>query len=78
MTFDNFKNIHKQAKYFGQKCYIVGCNEMAEYEGGDARFYCGVCEKHSNILEEWNNIQRKKIRQRKSLFPNLKYQNFTF
>lgn len=51
MSYQKFKNLYKEPKYFGTPCIVIGCNRPAEYEGGDARFYCGVCEKHSNIYD---------------------------
>lgn len=40
-------------KYIGAKCFVSICNNPAEYEGGDARFYCGMCEEHTMIKEQY-------------------------
>lgn len=49
-TYDEFINDHK--KYDGtHKCFIPGCDKPAYYEGGDSRFYCGMCEEHAEMKE---------------------------
>lgn len=59
MTYEEFKQSRKTDKYKNQKCYIPGCNNLAEYEVGDSRFYCGMCEEHANIKEEFNRLNKK-------------------
>lgn len=48
-TYSEYKDSHKDPSYKGKECFVGGCHEPAEYEGGDARFWCGMCEKHSGI-----------------------------
>ena len=59
LSYEEFKEIYKEPKYFNQPCFIPGCKNLAEYEGGDSRFYCGVCEQHSGIQERYNNFVDK-------------------
>ena len=41
-SYEDFANEHK--KYDGSmECFVQWCNKPAYYEGGDARFYCGMC-----------------------------------
>ena len=35
------------------KCYIYDCNKPGIYEGGDARFYCGMCEEHASMPSKY-------------------------
>ena len=60
-TFYEFSERRK--KYDGtDKCFVPSCNEPAYYEGGDARFYCGMCEKHSRIRETyWRYLECKEF-----------------
>ena len=65
-SYEGFAQERK--KYDGSsKCFICGCDEPAYYEGGDARFYCGMCAKHALLEENYRgyliNIE-KKIRTR--------------
>ena len=48
---EEYRKIWLEPKYFGLPCIV--CGKPAEYEGGDARFYCGVCEEHSRLKEEY-------------------------
>lgn len=42
------------AKYDGNsKCFVYDCTKPALYEGGDARFYCGMCEEHAGMLSKY-------------------------
>ena len=68
LTYEEFKNKFKKPKYFGQKCFVYNCNNLAEYEGGDARFYCGVCEKHSNIKKEYDLYVKSIQREEKEVY----------
>ena len=44
--------LEKRKKYPSTaKCFVAGCNEPGYYEGGDARFYCSMCEKHARMKE---------------------------
>lgn len=39
-----------QIKYDGSRsCYVHWCDKPALYEGGDSRFYCGMCEEHASM-----------------------------
>ena len=39
-----------QIKYDGStSCFVYGCNKPALYEGGDSRFYCGMCEECASM-----------------------------
>lgn len=43
-----------QVKYDGNtKCFVFDCNKPGLYEGGDARFYCGMCEEHSGLRNSY-------------------------
>ena len=80
MTYNEFKNLYKEPKYFGLKCFVCGCNEPAEYEGGDSRWSCGVCEKHSSVPEMWESRQNKINIKNNSIKPHMKinYEQFKF
>ena len=59
-SYEDFLKRNKVLKYIGNKCFVLGCDKQAEYEGGDSRYYCGMCEKHANMkeryIEELENI----------------------
>ena len=61
LSYEEFKELWKEPKYFNQPCFMPGCKNLAEYEGGDARFYCGVCEQHSRIKERYDKSINKTI-----------------
>lgn len=65
-SYDDFANEHK--KYDGSmKCFVEWCNKPAYYEGGDVRFYCGMCDEHSGVKESYRVYLKdieKKIRTR--------------
>lgn len=44
-----YRDARKKPEYVGDTCFVAGCNKPAEYEAGDARYYCGMCEEHANI-----------------------------
>lgn len=71
MTYSEFKELYKEPKYFGMKCFISGCNKKAEYEGGDSPFYHAVCEEHSNILSLWKS--QKEIKDGKGAEVDIKF-----
>lgn len=51
-TYEEFLEGHKE--YDGSiTCFAGGCNEPAYYEGGDYRWYCGVCEKHAKVKDRY-------------------------
>ena len=46
--------LKENVKYNGiQKCFVNNCEKPALYEGGDARFYCGMCEEHSGMIGKY-------------------------
>ena len=56
-TFREFADERK--KYDGtDECFVAGCHKPAYYEGGDARFYCGVCEEHAHIKGRYEEYLR--------------------
>ena len=49
LTFEQFKEAMKDSKYNSDsKCICCGSNN-AFWEGGDARYYCSVCEEHAGL-----------------------------
>lgn len=61
-SYEEFANDHK--KYSGYyQCFVHGCDKPGYYEGGDARFYCGMCEEHVGLKESYlvylNHLERK-------------------
>lgn len=59
MTYEEFKESKKKPEYFGSKCFVAMCNNPAEYEGGDSRFYCGMCEEHAMIKSQYEWYKEK-------------------
>ena len=56
-TYDDFKK--SRVKYDGTtKCFVFDCNKPGLYEGGDARFYCGMCEEHSGLRSSYRMYLR--------------------
>ena len=56
-TFQEFADERKE--YDGTlECFVAGCNKPAYYEGGDCRFYCGVCEEHAQIKGRYEEYLR--------------------
>lgn len=52
LTYKEYLDKHK--KYDGKTtCFVQGCNKPAFYEGGDARFYCCVCEDHADMEQSY-------------------------
>ncbi|WP_405325842.1 hypothetical protein [Fibrobacter sp.] len=50
LTYPEFRETMKDSHYTGKDtCFVGGCNQPAYYEGGDARYWCGMCEKHADI-----------------------------
>ena len=48
MTYEQWLETKKE--YSGnQKCFVNGCDKPAFYEGGDSRYYCGMCEEHAGM-----------------------------
>ena len=50
-TYQEYRDEHKDPKYADGKdeCFVGGCKQPAYYEGGDARYWCGMCEEHAGI-----------------------------
>lgn len=48
-AYREYRDACKKPQYVGETCFVAGCDKPAEYEGGDARYYCGMCEEHANI-----------------------------
>ena len=52
LTYEEFVTKHK--KYDGKcECAMPWCEEPAYYEGGDARCWFPVCEKHALMSEQY-------------------------
>jgi hypothetical protein len=64
-SYEEFKNALKKPEYFGETCFVGGCNKPAEYEGGDYRFYCGMCEEHAGIRESYDTKIKRMERMKK-------------
>ena len=48
MSYEQWLETKKE--YSGkEKCFVNGCDKPAFYEGGDARYYCGMCEEHAGM-----------------------------
>lgn len=46
--------LQDQVKYpEDTKCFVYDCNKPGIYEGGDARFYCGMCEEHASMVSKY-------------------------
>lgn len=61
MTYEEYKISRRTDKYKGLKCYIPNCNKLAEYEVGDSRFYCGMCEEHAGIAEAFSKGDKHRL-----------------
>ena len=50
-TYPEYRESKKDPKYVDGKgkCFVAGCDKPAYFEGGDARFWCGMCEEHADI-----------------------------
>lgn len=59
-SYEEFLNEHKKYSEC-EKCFVAGCNEPGYYEGGDSRFYCGMCGAHANM----KNAYRRYLEERK-------------
>lgn len=51
-TYAEYLDEHKKYPSTA-KCFVAGCNKIGYYEGGDARFYCGMCEKHASMKKHY-------------------------
>ena len=78
LSYEEFKEIYKEPKYFNRICFIPECNNLAEYEGGDSRFSCGVCEEHSRIKERYGNLVNKLKKYSYENNPNIDYNKYKF
>ena len=53
-SYEEFINANGRKKYDGStKCFVHWCDKPAYYEGGDARFYCGMCAEHAGLLDSY-------------------------
>lgn len=51
-SYEEFINANGRKKYDGStKCFVHWCDKPAYYEGGDARFYCGMCAEHAGLRD---------------------------
>ena len=52
LTYEDF--LKSRVKYSGDtKCFVYDCNKPGLYEGGDARYYCGMCEEHFGMRSSY-------------------------
>lgn len=59
-TYEDF--LKSRVKYSGNtKCFVGGCNKPGLYEGGDARYYCGMCEEHSGMRRSYRMYLRSLV-----------------
>ena len=54
-----------QIKYKDCKCGVAGCNEQGLYEGGDARCWFPICEKHGELRKQYLRLKQKSERYNK-------------
>lgn len=51
-------------EYVGDHCFVSGCtNPPPYYKVGDVRFWCGVCEEHAGMREQYLDYIRTKLLQ---------------
>lgn len=60
--YEEYKETHKSKNYKGCTCFVSGCNNPAEYEVGDARYPCGMCEEHAGIRDDYKAYIWSKMR----------------
>lgn len=49
-----YEFLQRNKVYDGKnKCCVMGCAKQAEYEGGDSRYYCGMCEEHAHMRKRY-------------------------
>ena len=60
-TYEEF--LQQSIKYSGDtKCFVFDCNKKGLYEGGDGRFYCGMCEEHAGLRNSYRTYLGNIIR----------------
>lgn len=52
-SYDEYKAERKCPKYFGERCFVAGCTNEAEYEVGDVRSLVGMCEQCAHIKRDY-------------------------
>ena len=60
-SYEEYKNEAKTNRYLDMKCFVAGCNKPAEFEGGDDRFRCGMCEEHSGIKDSYDIYMKEAL-----------------
>lgn len=82
MTYEEYKESQKVKKYVESnlECFVCGCHKKAEYEGGDARWYCGVCEEHAHLKEYYDTFitNKEPLIKPTKLNPNIDYESYHF
>ena len=61
ISFESYEEFLERNKTYSGKCFVHGCTKPGLYEGGDSRFYCGMCEDHAKM-------KNKYIREMESIF----------
>lgn len=72
-SYETYKGSCRDPKYnpLSDKCFVADCDNGAEYEGGDARYYCGMCEKHAAIRFHYVVELLSKVRDAKKAIPSV-------
>ena len=72
-SYETYKGSCRDPKYnpLTDKCFAADCDNGAEYEGGDARYYCGMCEKHAAIRYHYVGDLLSKVRDAKKAIPSV-------
>lgn len=72
-SYETYKGSCRDPKYnpLTDKCFAADCDAGAEYEGGDARYYCGMCEKHAAIRYHYVGDLLSKVRDAKKAIPSV-------
>ncbi len=73
VSYETYKGSCRDPKYnpLTDKCFAADCDNGAEYEGGDARYYCGMCEKHAAIRYHYVGDLLSKVRDAKKAIPSV-------
>ena len=55
VLFESYREFLQRNKVYDgkSKCCVLGCTKQAEYEGGDSRCYCGMCEEHARMKTKY-------------------------
>ena len=72
-SYETYKGSCRDPKYnpLTDKCFAANCDNGAEYEGGDARYYCGMCEKHAAIRYHYVGDLLSKVQDAKKAIPSV-------